>query len=231
MEQMVKRSNYHGQKFLIENLKTDKKSVLSYNGVLKTFGVSGMWKDRTVKTYYDTPDMFFRKKGINISIDTFSNKSMADLVVRYDSHVKRANFIGNIPDTFIKKINKRQSITPNFNYIATAVLELMPQGLNIDIFETVRYLQPIMVVRKSRERYRIIHNSGLKMVFSFEKNTYTSVKTKQKHSQPMLDIRLESSDDFAPAFKEFVKKLHMQQHMFIKEKHSDLFVGLEYIEV
>src|SRR5690554_4370264 len=131
MEQMVKRSNYHGQKFLIENLKTDKQSVLSYNGVLKTFGVSGRWKDRTVKTYYDTEDMFFRKKGINISIDTFNNKKMADLVVRYDSHVKRANFIGNIPDTFIKKISKRQSIVPNHNYIATAVLELIPQGLNV----------------------------------------------------------------------------------------------------
>jgi len=231
MEEMVRRSNYTGAKLLITNLKTDKKNVLSPEGILRTFDVSSKRIDAVKKVYYDTPDFFFRKNGINISTNHYSEKNKDDITVRYDSSVSRIEFLSNLPDTYTKKLNKTDSISKHYNYMATAILELVPKGLTVDAFEVIQTIKPMLIVTKKRERYRVVHNDGLKVVLSFELNTYKSMKTGAKHVMPILDIRMDSPDKFKDAFKEFVKRLNVQETNFIKQKHSDLFIGQEYLEL
>ncbi len=231
MEEMVRRANYYGERFLLTNLKKDKKSTLRFSGVLKTFDVSEPKKDKLTKFYYDTPNLFFRKNGINISRNVYSDKSYCDLVVRYDSSVSRIPFLSDLPDTFIKKINKNESLEKHYNYIATAILELIPKGLNADAFDVIRIVKPILVVKKVRERYRIISNTGLKMMFSFEKNEYRSTKNNGKIKMDMLEIRLESPNKTKELFFDFVHKLQLQEAMFIKQQHSDLFIGQDYLDL
>ena len=98
MEEMVRRANYYGERFLLTNLKKDKKSTLRFSGVLKTFDVSEPKKDKLTKFYYDTPNLFFRKNGINISRNVYSDKSYCDLVVRYDSCEKRVHYWCEVHD-------------------------------------------------------------------------------------------------------------------------------------
>ena len=231
MEEMVRRANYTGEKFLVTNLKLDKKSVLRHDGVLKTFGISAPKFDTTKKYYYDTPNLFFRKNGINISVNEYSDKSYSDIIVRYDSSVSRIKFLSDLPDTFIKKIPKHDLLTKHYNYMATAILELVPKGLNADVFDVIRNIKTILVVTKKRERYRIINNNGLKMMFSFENNLYYSTKHRTKYKLQMLEIRMESDSKTKELFEDFVHKLHLQQALFIKQKHSDLFIGLDYLEL
>lgn len=231
MEEMVRRANYEGEKFLLTKIKTDRKETLRFNGIMKTFDVSTPRKDKVVKYYYDTPNLFFRKNGINICRNEYSDKSYSDIVVRYDSSVSRIAFLSDLPDTFIKKINKHDSFTNHQNYIATAILELIPKGLNADAFDVIRTVKPVLIVKKKRERYRIINNAGLKLMFSFEKNLFISTKHNTKQKLEMLEVRMESSNKTTDMFKDFVRKLHLQQAMFIKLPHSDLFIGQEYLDL
>lgn len=228
---MVRRANYYGEKFLIHNYKKDMKSVFNFSGVLKTFDVSSPRTDTVNKVYYDTPNKFFRKNGINISLNEYSSRNYCDIIVRYDSNEKRIKFISDLPDTFIKKIRKKESLKVHYDYMATAILELVPKGLNVDVFETIKNIKPVLIVTKKRERFRVINNDGLKMVLSFEKCLYKSGKNSSKIKLDMLEIRLESSNKTKEMFETFIKKLQLQQSMFIKQKHSDLFVGDDYLDL
>lgn len=228
---MVRRANYVGNKFLLTKLKKDRKETLRFSGIMKTFDVSSPRKDKVTKYYYDTPNLFFRKNGINISKNVYSDKSYCDIVVRYDSTVTRIAFLSDMPDTFIKKISKRDDISKHYNYIATAMLELVPKGLNADAFDVIRNVRPVLVVRKKRERYRIINNAGLKLMFSFEKNVYYAPLNKTSQKLDMLEIRLESPSKTEEMYHNFIHKLHLQQAMFLKLPHSDLFIGQEYLDL
>ena len=232
MEEMVRRANYLGQKYLLTNLKIDIKSTLRADGILRTYGISAPRFDTVKKFYFDTPDMFFRKNGINISLNEYSTKGYSDIIVRYDSTQERIAFISNLPDTFIKKIRKTDKIDKHYDYMATAILELVPKGLHADIFEVIKLIRPILQVTKKRQRYRIINNNGLKMVFSFEKNLYKSLTHKQSIKLQTLEVRLESPQiKTEQLFAEFLHKLHLQEAMFIKLEKSDLFIGQEYLDI
>lgn len=231
MEEMVRRANYYGEKFLIPDFKKDIKNVFNFSGVLKTFDVSSPRKDTVLKTYYDTPEKFFRKSGINITVNEYSNRNYQDIIVRYDSSQKRIKFISDLPDTFIKKIRKKENLKNHYDYMATGILELVPKGLNADVFETIKNIKPILIVTKKRERFRVINNDGLKMVLSFEKCIYKSGKNNTKVKLDMLEIRLESANKTKEMFDAFIKRLQLQQSMFIKQKHSDLFVGDDYLDI
>jgi hypothetical protein len=230
MDDFIKKSNYVGIKYMLNNYKIDVKGVLRRDGVLKTYGVSTPLFDTVIKYYYDTTDKFFRKNGINICFNVYKDKPYNEIVVRYDSEEERIAFLSNIPDTFIKKINKKEKFEKHYNYIAVAIMELIPKGLDADVFETVRQCKPILIVTKKRERYRIIHNNGLKMVFSFEKSEFKSATNKGKVNLLVLEVRLESDKSTKPLLDTLLHSLQIQEPMLIKIKHSDLFIGQEYLD-
>ena len=107
ISELGRRENYVGEKYLIESYKDIQKNILKTSNVLKNYGVSTTLKDVVVKNYYDTDDLFFRKLGINISVNIYKGRPYADLVVRYDSEQERIQFISDIPDTYIKKVGKK----------------------------------------------------------------------------------------------------------------------------
>ena len=71
ISELGRRENYVGEKYLIESYKDIQKNILKTSNVLKNYGVSTPLKDVVVKNYYDTDDLFFRKLGINISINIY----------------------------------------------------------------------------------------------------------------------------------------------------------------
>ena len=83
INELGRKENYVGSKFLIENYKDVQKNIIKTSNFLRNFGVSSIIKDVMEKTYYDTDDMFFCKIGITISINTYKGRNYADLIVRY----------------------------------------------------------------------------------------------------------------------------------------------------
>lgn len=230
ISELGRRENYVGEKYLIENMKDIQKNILKTSNVLKNYGVSTSLKDVVIKNYYDTDDMFFRKIGLNISVNIYKGRPYADLVVRYDSEQPRIQFISDIPDTFIKKIGKKDLISKHFEYIAMAVLELIPTGISVEPIEMVRKLKLKLSIKKKRERFRVIHSNGLKVILSFEQSTYINSK-KQKVKLNILELRLDSPYSTASLFEKFIHELQLAEIRMIKTKHSDLFIGQDYLDI
>lgn len=230
ISELGRRENYVGEKFLIENYKDIQRNILKTSNLLKNYGVSSPLKDVLEKDYYDTNDMFFRKVGINISINIYKNRPYADLVVRYDSDHKRIQFISDIPDTFIKKVGKKDSISKHFEYIASAVLELIPNGISVEPLEMVRLIKLKLIVKKKRERYRIIHSNGLKVIFSFEQSLYMNAK-RDKVKLNILELRMDSPNETSALFDKFLHELQLAEYRLIKAPRSDLFIGQDYLDI
>ena len=225
-----RRENYTGYKFLIDEYKDIHKNIMKTGTLLKNFGVSSSLRDVLTKTYYDTDDMFFNKKGINISINTYKKRPSADLIIRYNNRVKRIDFLSDIPDTFIKKIGKRDKIFNYYEFIAKAVLELLPTGINVDALKEVRQIRFKLSVTKKRDRYRVINSNGLKFIFSFEQNTYQNAR-KTKVKLNLLEVRLDSPINTEPDFHKFVKSMQIHEYRMVPIDDSDMVVGQQYLDI
>ena len=230
INELGRKENYVGSKFLIENYKDVEKNIMKTSNILRNFAVGSLIKDVMEKTYYDTDDMFFCKLGVTISLNTYKGRNYADLIVRYEGNNSRIMFISDIPDTFIRRIGKKESISRHYEYIASVILELIPTGISVEPLEMVRRIKPRLHVVKKRERYRVINSNGLKVIISFEQCVYENTKhTKVKLN--ILELRLDSPNNTAKNFEKFVHDLQLAEYRLIKTKDGDLFIGQEYLDI
>lgn len=230
INELGRKENYVGSKFLIENYKDVQKNIIKTSNFLRNFGVSSIIKDVMEKTYYDTDDMFFCKIGVTISINTYKGRNYADLIVRYEGDNSRIMFISDIPDTFIKKIGRKDNISKHYEYIASVILELIPNGISVEPLEMVRRIKAKLIVTKKRERYRVINSNGLKVILSFEQCVYQNSK-RAKVKLNILELRLDSPNDTTKKFEKFVHDLQLVEYRLIKTKDGDLFIGQEYLDI
>ena len=97
-------ANYINGRFLITNMKTEKKSLLK-GQLLASYSVDSLGKGKNEQVYYDTADFFFADKGINIY--TMSEGKTRELIIRYDSEqVNRIEFLKNTPNFFKIQIGR-----------------------------------------------------------------------------------------------------------------------------
>lgn len=188
--ELVQVANFLNGRFLISNMKADKRSILR-GSLLSSYSLDFLGKGKNEKVYYDTSDFFFADKGINIY--TVSDGVSKELVIRYDgSQVTRIEFLKNIPNFFKIKIGKNDTIYSYFNEINEAIYKVYPAGLHINIDDMLRRTSPQVRILKKRESYRVVNNTGLKTTISFDDSTYFKVNTKAKYSQPTLDVVADS---------------------------------------
>ena len=224
MEETIK-SNYLGSKYLLDNLKKQKIQIL-HAQFLKGYGISLYSKEVIVKTYYDTQDSFLSQVGITININ--KRKEGGELVVRFNKDANRIMFLTNIPDTFSKKINAKDSIHKHFDFIANAIYELIPNGISADVRTLLNDIRPIMVVEKKRERFRIINANGFKTIMSFSNSTYSNQFNRTRSKVEVLELQSESGQhEFYPIF---TKLLTFEFPELISLDASDLNVGLSLTE-
>ncbi len=224
----AKKSNYLGTKFAVDNLKKDRKRIMGC-GCFKGFGWDPMYKDVSIKTYYDTPDFFFQTHGITINKNDYKDKLTSDLVVRYESEVKRIKFLSDFPDTFAIQIPSKDSIIQHLEFVSYAIGELLPSGMGVDVTNTLHFIRPIISVNKKREYYRGYHISGLKMFVFFTSAEYTTpLNKKLKQKIDMVELDSETIDRKAE-YDEVIKKLTFSNPTLVELKHSDVLIGREYL--
>ncbi|MGN0961629.1 MAG: hypothetical protein ACI4PF_05480 [Christensenellales bacterium] len=184
--ELVQVANFLNGRFLISNMKEDKKALLK-GKLLSSYSLDFLGKSKNEKVYYDTSDFFFADKGINIY--TVFDGRTTELVIRYDSsQVKRIEFLKNIPNFFKVKISKTDNIHKYTDKINEAIYKVFPTGLNANIEELLKASTPQVRIIKKRESYRVVNNTGLKTTLSFDECQYFKVNSKAKYSQPTLDI-------------------------------------------
>lgn len=224
----AKKSNYLGTKFALDNLKKDRKKIMEC-GCFKGFGWDPMYKDVCTKTYYDTPDFFFQNHGITINKNDYKGKSTSDLVVRYESEVKRIMFLSEFPDTFAIQIPAKDSIYGHLDFIAESISELIPSGLGVDVQNTLRAITPVVCVTKKREYYRGYHVSGLKVFVYFTQAEYSSpLAGRYRHKIDMVEIDSETIS-LKNEYDELIKRLTFSNPTLFELKHSDVLIGREYL--
>jgi len=220
-------ANYLNGRFLISNLKADKKAILK-GDLLASYSVDFLSNGKSETVYYDTNDFFFAEKGINIYI--VSTGKTFELIIRYDSEqVRRIEFLKDIPNFFKLPIKKKENIFSNINEINEAIYRVFPTGLNINIEDMLRQSSPQVKIEKKSEVYRVVNNSGLKTTLSFDDTTYIKVNGKQKYSQPTLDIvadKFKNKDDF----KTFLKNIIRDYPQLIKLENNELTIARKNLE-
>ena len=212
-------ANYINGRFLITNMKTEKKSLLK-GQLLASYSVDSLGKGKNEQVYYDTADFFFADKGINIY--TMSEGKTRELIIRYDSEqVNRIEFLKNTPNFFKIQIDKNDSILAYSDQINEAIYKVFPSGLGINIEENLRQCSPVIKIVKKRDSYRVVNNTGLKMILNYETCTYFNTTNRRKFSQPVLDVFGES-----PKYKEdfdlFLKHIVRDHPQLIKLPDNEL---------
>lgn len=205
--ELVKVSNFINGRFLLSNLKADRKAILK-SSLLASYSVDALGSNYNEKYYYDTEDYFFADKGLNICTVNINGKQK-ELVIRYDSElVKRVEFLKNIPSYFKIKMEKEDSISKYFDKIVEAIQQIYPAGLGVDLKAYLESTTPKIRVFKKRDSYRVVNNSGLKMILSFDNSEYSGFKTKGKFLQPNLDVVCEAfrnKEDFETFLRNVVR--------------------------
>lgn len=224
----AKKSNYLGTKFLVDNLKKDRKTIMA-GGYFKGFGFDGLSKDITTKTYFDTQDFFLHLHGITINKNDYKGKLFSDLVVRYESDKKRIEFLSSFPDTFAIQIPAKNSIFQHIDFIAYAIGELLPSGMGVDVPSLIGTIAPVVVVNKKREYMRSFSANGLKMFVYFTQAEYsTPLIPKLKQRLEMVEFDSDTIDH-KKEYDEFIKKVAFSNPNLIELQHSDVLIGREYL--
>lgn len=198
-------ANYLNGKFLINNMKVDKKEIVK-GPLLASYSTDHLGASVCEVSFYDTPDFFFAERGISIytEITNVGNQ----LIVRYDSSLNnRIEFLKNIPNYFKISLPKGSSINTCYDKISEAIYRVFPAGLGIDIEEYLRKSSPVVRITKKRDSYRVVNNVGLKMIINFETCEYSNTVTKGRFSQPVLDVFGETprTEDFELFLKHLVR--------------------------
>ncbi len=218
------KSNYLGNKFSLDNLKKDKLNILKNSPTLKSYSVQLTGKDTTQKVYYDTPDFYLYKRGIVINKNTFKGKSTAELVVRYESERKRIEFLSDIPDTFAINISAKDSIYKHAEFIADAISNLLPNGIEVNSFNVIKACVPIFEIEKKRESYRVIHIRGLKCTFNFSFATYKTSLNRKTERLQLFEIESQTvklNEDY----QTLIKLLKFEFPKLIEVQHSDFLIS------
>lgn len=224
----AKKSNYLGTKFLVDNLKKDRKAIMA-GGYFKGFGFDGLGKDIVTKSYYDTQDFFLQMHGITINKNDYKGKAYSDLVVRYESEKKRIEFLSEFPDTFAMQIPAKSSIYQYSDFITYAIGELLPSGLGVDVASFIQNISPVIVVNKKRDYMRSFSVNGLKMFVYFTTAEYsTPLVPKLKQKLEMIELDSDTIDH-KKEYDEFIKKLTFSNPTLIQLQHSDVLIGREYL--
>lgn len=229
MQEDVIKYSCLGGKFLLSNYKKDKSNLIQLSILLKSFSRDFLGKEVLEKVYYDTKDFFFHKNGINISLNTIKGSKEKEICVRYDSEKERVNYLIYMPDTYVIKIDVKDSLSNHYQFMADSVTDMIANGLQVDLMELLPKIVPIVIVNKRRERWQCNNNYGLRLKLSFDFAEYSSPQVTSKTKLEMLEILSENPKEFTDAYNEFTNKLVVENPTIVKTSHSDLFIGLDYL--
>ncbi len=219
-----------GAKLLLENYKKDKEYLTKFSTFIRSNFGSYLGKTNITKVYYDTDELYFHKAGINICVSIDDEDKDKEIIIRYDSKIERISYLKFLPDTYLLKVKKNSKLSDHFDFIESAILQLITNGLQTDVKSLLKGVKPIITVSKKREAYKFNLPNKLIANFNFDRCIYTTSKNRDKYKVDMLEIVAENNPkEFNDTFQQFIKDLILDLPTLIRAKNSDLFIGLDYL--
>jgi len=224
----LNKSNYINTKFSMDNLKRQKEEILKNPTTFTGLDKVEIEKDALVKDFYDTPDFFLQENGLSLSLTSYKGRKTCELVVRWSGEKKRHSFLENMPDTFVMKIGKKDSIYKYHEFLCDSISELIPAGVGVDPINIVNSCIKVFSVKKTREIHRFIHISGLKVDFSFSHTEFTTPLNKKKEIVDMLEIKSDTLSKM-DEYNALIKKVGFNNPILINIGTSDFVLAKKYL--
>ncbi len=218
-------SEYISNIFAMNNPKKDRLAVFDPKGIARLFVHSILGKDKVEKVYYDTPDLFFANRGVDIYTVTSKVKKMSSLHIKLSSNATRYMFLSDMPTYSRLDIPMNANIKKYGDFIVSSLYKIFPNGLGVNPADLVLQLRPRVDVIKDRELFRFFNNDGLKVILSFDKVTYINHFTRIKDKVEQFEIALQSAR-FIEDYDSFVHRMSMQVTNLIPRDPSDLVNAL-----
>lgn len=180
--------------------------VLELNSFFAKYTMNFEEKIKKVFTYYDTPNFDLQKSNIVLyktQIGNFTELNMAtEKISSTARYTLRTNF-----KHFTKQIRPHDSLLKHKEFLIENFKSMFFSSLNFDAEFLMRKLQVAYTIQTTSMEYRSANVTGLKITYSFDKDTYTNYYNNQKAVANILTIYEHSNELTDPAFEDLISKL------------------------
>lgn len=183
-----------------------KEKVLELNSF---FGKYNMRFEERVKkcfTYYDTPNNDLQKSNIVLfktQIGNFVELNMAtEKVNTTQRYAIRSNY-----KHFTKQIKATDSIFKHKQWLIESFKGMFLSSVNFDPEFLFNKLQIAYVISTISEEYRSFNITGLKITYSFDKDTYLNKRNNRKVNANILTIYQHSTPNSNDDFEDLISKI------------------------
>ena len=166
------------------------------------------YEDKIKKTfiYYDTPDEDLRKSNIVLfktQIDNFTELTMSTEKVSTSVRYRlRTN-----EKTYKKAIKPHDNLLKHKEFLMNSFKDMFLSSLNFDPEFFLRKLKPVYTINTTSEEYRSLNVTGLKITYSFDKDTYINHNSKSEVKDNILTIYQHSPEKTDEDFADLISKL------------------------
>ncbi len=185
---------------------SSKDKVLELNSFFGKYIMHFEEKIEKVFTYYDTPNHDLQKSNIVLyktQIGNFTELNMATEKVNSTfRYTVRTNY-----KHFTKQIKPHDSILKHKEFLIDNFTNMFMSSINFDPEFLMKKLQVAYVIRTTSLEYRSMNISGLKITYSFDKDTYTNNFNKQVAKSNILTIYQHSAESTDADFENLMGKL------------------------
>lgn len=183
-----------------------KKKVLELNSFFGKYLMHFEEKINKTFTYYDTPNHDLEKSNIVLyktQIGNFTELNMATEKVNSTFRfAMRTNY-----KHYTKQIKPHDSILKHKDFLIDNFTNMFMSSINFDPEFLMRKLQEAYTIKTTSVEYRSLNVTGLKITYSFDKDTYTNHFNKQIRNAHILTIYQHSAENTDEDFDNLIGKL------------------------
>lgn len=186
--------------------KKTKEKVLELNSFFGKYNMRFEDKIKKTFTYYDTPNDDLQKSHIVLfktQIGNFVELNMAtERVNTTQRYAIRSNY-----KHFKKQIRPTDSIFRHKSFLIDSFKGMFLSSVNFDPEFLLQKLEAVYVINTVSEEYKSFNLTGLKITYSFDKDTYLNKRNKQKATNNVLTIYQHTSPNSNEDFEDLISKL------------------------
>ena len=183
-----------------------KEKVLELNSFFGKYIMHFEEKINKTFVYYDTPNHDLQKSNIVLYKTIIGNFTELNMATEKVNSTFRYSLRTNYKH-FTKQIKAHDSLLKHKDFLIDNFTNMFMSSINFDPEFLMRKLQVAYVIKTTRTEYRSMKVQGLKITYSFDKDTYTNNFNNQTVRSNILTIYQHSSENTYEDFENLIGKL------------------------
>lgn len=183
-----------------------KEKVLELNSFFGKYIMHFEEKINKTFVYYDTPNHDLQKSNIVLYKTIIGNFTELNMATEKVNSTFRYSLRTNYKH-FTKQIKAHDSLLKHKDFLIDNFTNMFMSSINFDPEFLMRKLQVAYVIKTTSTEYRSMNVQGLKITYSFDKDTYTNNFNNQTVRSNILTIYQHSSENTDEDFENLIGKL------------------------